>query len=88
MQQGLIIIDVQNDYFPHGKFPLANTEVTLQNILKLQRYFRIKQLPIFYIQHIKSDPWANFFAKGSHGTEIYPSLLPVNNHYEQFVQKA
>ena len=28
----LLVIDLQNDYFPKGKFPLWNTEQTLSNI--------------------------------------------------------
>lgn len=34
MKKALLIIDLQNDYFPQGKFPLWNTEVTLNNILE------------------------------------------------------
>lgn len=32
MSKVLLVIDLQNDCFPEGKFPLWNTEVTLQNI--------------------------------------------------------
>jgi nicotinamidase-related amidase len=31
-QRALIVIDIQNDYFPGGKFALWNTESTLVNI--------------------------------------------------------
>ncbi|MGL4868301.1 MAG: hypothetical protein ACRC4S_06610 [Cetobacterium sp.] len=34
MKKALLIIDLQNDYFPEGKFPLWNTETTLNNILE------------------------------------------------------
>lgn len=88
MKQALIIIDVQNDYFPGGKFALANTSVSLQNTLKLQSYFRSKQLPIFYIQHIKTDLNANFFAKGTLGVEIHSQLLPIHHQYEYIITKA
>ena len=87
MKQALIIIDVQNDYFPNGKYSLTNSEVALQNTLKLQQYFRVKRLPIYYIQHIKSDPNANFFVKGSHGAKIHRSLLPIYPH-EYIIPKA
>ncbi|OCG19548.1 cysteine hydrolase family protein [Gilliamella sp. WF3-4] len=87
MKQALVIIDVQNDYFPEGKFALVNTESTLKNVLKLQQYFRLKQLPIYYIQHIKSDPNANFFVKGSNGAEIHSSLLPIKDLREYIIEK-
>ena len=32
-KRALIVIDLQNDYFPGGLFPLWNTEETLRNIL-------------------------------------------------------
>ena len=32
MTKALLVIDLQNDYFPGGKFPLWNTEAVLQNI--------------------------------------------------------
>lgn len=80
MKQAFIVIDVQNDYFPNGKYSLTNTDVALQNTLKLQQYCRVKRLPIYYIQHIKSDPNANFFVKGSHGAKIHRSLLPIYPH--------
>ena len=52
MKQALIIIDVQNDYFPNGRYELSNPDRALQKIIKLQNHFRLLQLPIFYIQHI------------------------------------
>lgn len=63
MTQALMIIDVQNDYFPNRKYPLNNTEQTLQCTLKLQNYFRQKQLPIIYIQHVNQDANALFFLR-------------------------
>lgn len=88
MKQGLVIIDVQNDYFPQGKFTLVDTERVLNNILTIQKYFSENGLPIFYIQHIKLDPNAAFFAKGSHGADIHPDLLASSNQYKQIIQKS
>lgn len=34
MKKALLVIDLQNDYFEGGKFPLWNTDTTLSNILK------------------------------------------------------
>ncbi|TOO26068.1 isochorismatase family protein, partial [Vibrio parahaemolyticus] len=31
----LLVIDIQNDYFPNGRFPLWNTDATLDNIKQL-----------------------------------------------------
>ncbi len=32
MTKGLLVIDLQNDDFPGGKFPLWNMDAVLQNI--------------------------------------------------------
>ena len=34
MKKALLVIDLQNDYFPGGAFPLWNTDQTLENVLK------------------------------------------------------
>ncbi|KES17862.1 Amidase related to nicotinamidase [Gilliamella apicola SCGC AB-598-I20] len=88
MVQALMIIDVQNDYFPNGKYPLNNTEQTLQYTLKLQNYFRQKQLPIIYIQHVNQDANAPFFVKNSVGCQLHFKLLPVKQNNEFIIEKA
>ena len=34
MKKALLVIDLQNDYFPGGSFELWNTSVVLENTLK------------------------------------------------------
>lgn len=62
MKQALIIIDVQNDYFSEGKMELYQPQLALEKILKVREYFRNQQLPVYYIQHINSNPGATFFS--------------------------
>ena len=88
MTQALMIIDVQNDYFPNGKYPLNNTVQTLKNTLKLQKHFRQKQLPIIYIQQIIQDDNAVFFVKNSYGCQLHPKLLPIQEHNKLVIEKA
>ena len=52
MKKALLLIDLQNDYFPDGKFPLWNTDVTLNNIVRAIRAAQDKGIPIIHIQHI------------------------------------
>ncbi len=68
-QQALLVIDLQNDYFPDGKFPLWNTQQTLNNIIVAIKKARSKNIPIIHIQHV-ADPAngiAPFFNKDSDG---------------------
>ena len=76
MKLGLIIIDVQNDYFEGGKMELENTAQTLANILQVKKYFEDNELPIFLIKHIKRTD-ESFFQKGSFGAEIHAELFPI-----------
>lgn len=87
MRQALLIIDVQNDYFTGGKMSLDRCDEALNNTIKLQRVFRQQNKPIFYIQHIKKDPKANFFARGSKGADLHQELLPIHPENEQVIIK-
>ena len=52
MNTALLLIDLQNDYFPQGKFPLWNTEETLSNVLNLIDKAQKKGDLIVHAQHI------------------------------------
>ncbi|QZA82690.1 cysteine hydrolase [Deefgea piscis] len=76
-QRALLVIDLQNDYFPGGAFPLWNTDATLLNIEQAIAKATAVGTHIIHIQHI-ADPSlgiAPFFNKGSVGAEIHPSIL-------------
>ncbi|QXO18024.1 cysteine hydrolase family protein [Vibrio ostreae] len=75
----LLIIDIQNDYFPKGKFPLWNTDKILINIKELIAKANQQHVPIFLIQHVSSAPkgMAPFFEKGSEGANIHPEIIAI-----------
>lgn len=76
MKQGLIIIDVQNDYFPGGSMELTGMQAAASNCARLVAYFRRKQAPIFHIQHLSQTPAATFFVPATQGCEIHAELQP------------
>lgn len=78
MKKALLIIDVQNDYFPGGKNELFEADKALEVIKKLIAKFRGNDEPIYYIQHI-SAPTAKFFVPGSQGCEIHEAIKPREN---------
>jgi nicotinamidase-related amidase len=75
----LLIIDIQNDYFPKGKFPLWNTDKILINIKELIAKANQQHVPVFLIQHVSSAPkgMAPFFEKGSEGANIHPEIIAI-----------
>jgi nicotinamidase-related amidase len=73
----LIVIDLQNDYFPGGAFPLSNTEATLSHVELAIRKARATGVPVVHVQHV-ADPAqgiAPFFNEGTSGAEIHPRIM-------------
>ena len=76
-KQALIVIDLQNDYFPDGKFPLWNTDITLANTEAAIAKARAKNIPVILVQHVAdaSKGIAPFFNEGTSGVEIHSRIL-------------
>jgi nicotinamidase-related amidase len=76
-QRALLVIDIQNDYFPHGAFPLWNPEATLSNIEQAIARATAQNIPTLIIQHIanSSQGIAPFFNRDTPGAAVHPRLL-------------
>jgi nicotinamidase-related amidase len=75
--KALLVIDLQNDYFPGGTFPLWNTETVLQNIEAAIAKANAQGIPVIHMQHIANSKMgiAPFFNEGTHGAEIHSRIL-------------
>jgi len=76
MSKALLVIDLQNDYFPGGAFPLWNAEATLANVEMAIGKAREAQVPVILIQHL-ADPakgLAPFFNQGTQGAELHSRI--------------
>lgn len=73
--KALLVIDLQNDYFPGGKFPLWNTEVVLGNIERTIEKANAQGISVVIIQHIAKQGLAPFFNEGTPGVEIHRHIL-------------
>ncbi len=73
MKRALLVIDLQNDYFPGGLFPLWNTDAVLANICEAIRQAQQNGDVVIHIQHIAdaSQGIAPFFNEGTEGAEQY-----------------
>ena len=85
MKQGLIIIDVQNDYFPGGNMELVSMESAASNAGLILEKFRGNENPVFHIQHLSKRPGSTFFLPGTRGAEIHESVNPLGN--ETIIEK-
>lgn len=78
MKTGLILVDIQNDYFPGGKMELAGMDEAGQNARKLLTLFRTKKWPTLHIQHISEYEGATFFLPNTEGAELNPAISPLD----------
>jgi nicotinamidase-related amidase len=76
MTQALLLVDLQNDYFPGGAMELVGSpEAGLQAGVLLQAFRRARG-PVVHIQHLTTRPGAIFFLPGTPGAEIHASVTP------------
>ncbi|MCG8405194.1 MAG: isochorismatase family protein [Phycisphaerales bacterium] len=87
----LLIIDMQNDYFPGGAMGLCETHTAAGHANRLLSTFRKLKLPRFHVRHIFTSKDAPFFRPGSVGASIHSSVEPadgepiiVKNHINSF----
>lgn len=72
----LLLIDIQNDYFPDGKFPLVGMEDAAARAAELLAAARAKGLPVVHVRHEAPVVDAPFFGKGTQGAQISPLVDP------------
>ena len=78
MNTALLVIDIQKDYFPGGKFPLVNPLEAAKRAYMLLQCFREHGGYHVHIQHISLKPDATFFIKGDSGSDIHDAVA----HFE------
>ena len=77
MKTALLIIDIQNDYFPGGRMELEAPLPAAQQALRLLEFFRQQGWPTVHIQHISTRPGATFFLPDTGGLDFHPSIRPL-----------
>lgn len=75
----LILIDLQNDYFPHGHWPLENIEPAASNAARLLAAYRQAGRQVIHVRHEALAADAPFFRAGTPGAQIHQAVLPTGN---------
>jgi nicotinamidase-related amidase len=86
MARGLVIVDIQNDYFPGGRHELVGSERAAERAAVVLERFREHGEPVFHVQHVWDGEDAAFFSPGTTGVEINEAVRPAAG--EPVVQKA
>jgi nicotinamidase-related amidase len=76
MTEALVLIDLQNDYFPGGTMELVGADRAVEQAAILLETFRRRELPVIHIQHIANRAGATFFLPGTRGAEIHGAVPP------------
>ena len=77
MKTALVLVDIQNDYFPGGKNPLEGSLEAGERAGELLRFCREHELPLVHIRHVSTRQGATFFLPGTEGVETHASVQPL-----------
>lgn len=83
--KALVVIDIQNDYFAGGRFPLEGAEEALQNALVLIETARSNNDLVVVVQHL-APAGAPFFETGSSGANLHPSIQSAMKDAPQVIK--
>ena len=72
----LIVIDIQNDYFEGGAFPLWNARETLAAATRAAALARARGIPVVFVQHVARGP-APFFQPDTVGVQLHDEIRAI-----------
>src|SRR5215813_8461310 len=71
-KKAIVVVDIQNDYFPGGKYPLVGAEEAADNAARVIAHAREHGDLVIHVRHDALSPDAAFFVQDSHGVQIHP----------------
>jgi nicotinamidase-related amidase len=74
--RALLIIDIQNDYFPGGSMELEGSDAAAAKAASALQQFRSQELPIFHVRHLSTRPGATFFLPNTAGETVVEKNFP------------
>ena len=75
----LVLVDIQNDYFEGGRWPVDKMQEVSANAARLLENARTKGHTIVHVHHEIPSDEAPFFRPGTPGAEIHSSVAPKGN---------
>lgn len=86
VSKALVIIDIQNDYFPGGAYPLVEPKAAAAAAhVVLDRFREVGDL-VVHVQHISADEDDTFMRPGTDGVAIHDLVTPLDG--EVVISKA
>jgi nicotinamidase-related amidase len=78
-KSALIVVDIQNDYFPAGKWPLVGVDAAADNAARIINATRDAGDLVVHIRHEFTSDDAPFFTPNSEGAKLHPKVLNQPN---------
>lgn len=76
-KRAIVVVDIQNEYFPQGKFPLVGIEQAAANAANVIAAARKKGDVVIHIRHEMPIPNAPIFVPGTDGVQINDAVKPA-----------
>lgn len=77
MTTALLLIDLQNDYFPGGAFPLVEPDAAVRVAARVLDAQRAANAPVVHVRHVWEGPDATFMRPGTDGIETHAAVTPA-----------
>ncbi|HXR02148.1 MAG TPA: cysteine hydrolase family protein [Pseudomonas sp.] len=74
-KSALIVVDIQNDYFPGGKWPLVGADAAADNAARIIQATRDAEGLVVHIRHEFTSQDAPFFTPGSDGAKLHARVI-------------
>jgi nicotinamidase-related amidase len=81
----LLVIDIQNDYFPGGAMELEAADAAGAKAGIALEKFRKSGDPVIHVRHLSVRPGSTFFLPGTKGAEIHEAVKPLGG--ESVIEK-
>lgn len=78
-KRAIVVVDIQNEYFPSGKIPLVGIEEAASNAAKVIAAAREKGEAVVHVRHEIPSADAPIFTPGSDGVQINTAVKPIED---------
>lgn len=76
-KRAVIAVDIQNDYFDQGRFPLIGMDQAAANARRVIEAARAGGDMVVHVRHEFTDPAMPFFNPGTEGVRIHDTVAPA-----------
>jgi nicotinamidase-related amidase len=80
MADALVVIDIQNEYFPGGAFTLPHAERAAQQAAEAIEAARAANVPVVHVRHEEPES-DEAFVPGSRGAQTHDSVAPADGEH-------